>query len=421
MASTAISPEASWSAAAEVRPLRIVLFMFDFALTGVVRNAVRLANGLAAEGHEVILLVCREDGRDRHMIDAGIRIETLPADRDASPKSRGLALAAAIGPLRRRLRDLQPDILMSAGNHGHLPVLVASLGMKDMRRVLRISNEPDHIGDTGLMRQVRNLLLRLMVRGADRLLLVSRHLARHPVLASALEQGKVAFTPNGVDIANIDRLKRQPCAHPWIADRDIPLVVSVGRLAQHKNFATLIRAVALANAERPLRLLIVGGGTEAQRQKLMALAEELGIADRIDLVGEQPNPFPFVAGASAFVLPSLWEGCSNALLEALACEVPVVASLAAGNAQELLGYGRFGLLIDPASASDMAEAILWQTGPDPVRPGQRAWSYDAHEALARACAAVTGAARERAHGGATVIGRPARTGRGRRLASTAAR
>jgi glycosyltransferase involved in cell wall biosynthesis len=150
----------------------------------------------------------------------------------------------------------------------------------------------------------------------------------------------------------------------------------------------LVRAVAHAARERPLRLIILGGGTTEERLRLQQLARDLGIGDAVHLQDEVANPFPFIARASTFALPSLWEGSSNVLLEALACNVPIVAARSAGNAQEVLGYGRFGLLVEPQDVEGMARAILYQASPGACRPGTRANDFAAATALARACAAL---------------------------------
>lgn len=364
--------------------------MFDFDLTGVVANAVRLANALAERGHEVAMLVCRDAGREHHRLDPRIEI-LVEADPTGKEPARALALLRAIPGIRRRLRAIRPDILLSAGNHGHLPVLAASWRLAGLQRVLRISNEPDHPGDGVLLRLLRNLLLRLVTHLADRLLLVSPRLARHRALSAACEEGRATVAANGVAADRIRRLAAERCDHPW-AVRDVPLVVAVGRLARQKNFATLLRAVALANRRRPVNLLVVGRGSAAARLKLVGLAERLGIGGRVDFLGERGNPFPYMRAASVFVLPSLWEGRSNVLLEAMACGVPIVASRTAGDAEELLGYGRFGLLVDPMDAEGMAAAMLLQTGPDVCRPEQRVDAFDEREAVARVCAALTGMA-----------------------------
>jgi glycosyltransferase involved in cell wall biosynthesis len=372
-------------------PLCFAVFMYDFALTGVVANAVRLANALAAAGHETYLLVCSEGGRAHHEIDPRVMVAVAPPPRLRI--SRGLALAAAIPGIRKRLRMLRPDVLLSAGNHGHLAMLAASWGLPAMQRVVRISNEPDHPGDASLLRALRRALLGIVARLADRLMLVSPRLARHPSLAAASREGRTAVVANGVAIDRVRRKAAEPCGHRWAGQAD-PLVVTVGRLARQKNLPTLIRAVALANARRPLNLLVIGGGSNARRAKLLALADSLGIAGRVEFAGERPNPYPYMRAASAFVLPSLWEGRSNVLLEAMACDVPIVASNSAGDAAELLDYGRFGVLVEPEDPAAMAEAILRQVGSDPVRPGGSSSRYDQAKAIAEACTVLVDGALE---------------------------
>jgi glycosyltransferase involved in cell wall biosynthesis len=365
--------------------LCFAIFMFDFARTGVVANAVRLANALAGEGHETYLLVCDGGGRASHEIDPRVTIvvERPPRFR----RSRGLALAAAIPGIRRQLLLIRPDVLLSAGNHGHLATLAASWGLPAMQRVVRISNEPDHPGDPSLLRLLRRALLSVVARLADRLMLVSPRLARHPSLAAASREGRTAVVANGVAVDRVRRMAAEPCDHRWAGQAD-PLVVTVGRLARQKNLPTLLRAVALANTRRPLNLLVIGSGSEAKRAELLALANSLGIADRVDFAGERANPYPYIRAASAFVLPSLWEGRSNVLLEAMACEVPIVASNTAGDAAELLDYGRFGVLVGPGDPAAMAQAILRQVGPHPVRPGDSSSRYDQAKAIAEACAVL---------------------------------
>jgi glycosyltransferase involved in cell wall biosynthesis len=364
----------------------VALFMFDFARTGVVANAVRLANALAARGYRVILLVCRAEGQAAHRLDPAVKV--IEARGIAAGRlPRGMALLASVPALRRALRRLAPDILLSAGNHAHGAAMAAAAGLPRLRRVLRISNDLDHPGNGPLTRLLRRLVHTAVLGQADQLVLVSAHLARHPLLASALAERRAVIAANGIAVDEVRRLAAMPVAHPWLGDA-VPVVVAVGRLVRHKNFATLIRAFAQAAATQPMRLLIIGGGAQAERRRLENLAAALGVAEVVRLEGELANPLPLVAGSATFVLPSLWEGASNALLEALACNVPVVAARSAGNAQEVLGYGRFGLLVDPLDVAGMAQAILYQTSVGACRPAGRANEFSAVAALARACNAV---------------------------------
>ena len=371
----------------DARPVSrtIALFMFDFALTGVVLNAVRIANALVARGHDVTILVCRDGGDGRKALDRRVRVALVAGPLRRA--KRGVVLAAAVPDLRRALKALQPSVLLSVGNHGHLAALIASQGLAGMRRVLRISNEPDHPGDGRIKRAIRRACQKAMIDRADQILLVSPHLARTAVLQRARAEGRAAITPNGVDTHAIQMRAQAACDHRWIASGR-PFVVTVGRLARQKNHGRLIEALAIANRTRDIGLMIVGGGSAEAFAALRAQAAELGIADRVALVGEVANPLPYVRAARAFILPSLWEGFSNALLEALACGTPIVASTTAGSAPDVLANGRYGLLVEPHDVSAMAAAILRQSGTDAVRPGDRALDFEADKAIARVCVAM---------------------------------
>ena len=94
-----------------------------------------------------------------------------------------------------------------------------------------------------------------------------------------------------------------------------PVIVSVGRLVRAKDYATLIRAFARLRRQRPYRLILIGAGR--QRARLAALARRLGVAGDLDLAGHLSNPFPLVAAADLFVLPSQQENFAIAVAEAL--------------------------------------------------------------------------------------------------------
>src|SRR5205085_9029092 len=83
-------------------------------------------------------------------------------------------------------------------------------------------------------------------------------------------------------------------------------IVAVGRLSRVKRFDLLIRAVKLASTQRPMELFIIGDG--AERARLQSLIDELGVRDRVHLLGERSNPHPFTSRADVFALSSDYEG-----------------------------------------------------------------------------------------------------------------
>jgi glycosyltransferase involved in cell wall biosynthesis len=112
----------------------------------------------------------------------------------------------------------------------------------------------------------------------------------------------------------------------------------------------------IVNARRPARLIVIGEGP--LRAELVAEAAELGIGERVDLPGFQPNPYPFLSAASAFALSSAYEGLPHVLVEALACGAPSVSTDCRSGAAEVLDGGLYGLLVPVGNADALAEAIL---------------------------------------------------------------
>lgn len=356
----------------------VVLFTAALARDGVARNTVNLARALLARGAQV--QVVSLDGGP--LADELVQADIVRLGR--APGPRPLALALAVPGLAQHLVRTRPQAVVSMGNHAHLAVWAALRGLPQVPRLYRISNDPFHPGDAAPARLLREMGLRLIAADATRLISVSAAAAQRPVFDRARALGRLALTPNGVDAAAIASRAAEPCGHPWAADGQ-PYLVTVGRLHRQKNCEALIEALAIlrAHGRRNLRLLILGRGKPAARRALEARARRLGLGHAVRLEGEVENPFPLVARAAAYVLPSRWEGASNSLLEALACGVPTVAAVTAGSAPEVLAGGRYGALAEPDPQS-LARAVARQLDPvTRIAPQDRARDYDLAAALDR--------------------------------------
>lgn len=353
---------------------RLQIFVSDLSATGVVRNAVAIANHAAGVGYDVRLLTCSARGVLAGEVDPAVTIVEL-LDQAIGALPRRSQLKQVFMAYRRHSRDWRPDILFSAGNHGHLLSTFAWLGLPGTK-LLRISNDIRHGTPSPSARLWRNLKFRAMTMLADRLVLVSRAHGGNGLLSTMVARGKALVIANGVDVQAVRDLSLKVCPHPWAADRDTPFILAVGRHVKQKNFAMLLKAFAVARSQRPMRLVVLGDGEAGESVKLHKLAVGLGVASDVSFIPPTDNPFPYMAAAHALALPSLWEGSSNVLLEALACETPVVASRTAGDAEQLLANGKFGLLVDPSDELGLAEALLKQTGRSPVSPAGRALAFN---------------------------------------------
>jgi glycosyltransferase involved in cell wall biosynthesis len=136
-------------------------------------------------------------------------------------------------------------------------------------------------------------------------------------------------------------------------ERSRPLLVSVGRLKAPKDFVTLARALAALPAES-FDALIVGGGPD--RAALEDELRRLGLEHRVRLAGERPDVPDLLAAGDVFVLSSRSEGLPVSVLEAMAAELPVVASRV-GGLRELVVDDETGFLVTPGSSRDLAAAL----------------------------------------------------------------
>jgi glycosyltransferase involved in cell wall biosynthesis len=171
------------------------------------------------------------------------------------------------------------------------------------------------------------------------------------VLAERADGTHASTIPNGVDVDFF-----RPAAHPP-DDRSVRCLF-VGRFQSQKNLPYLMEQFAKVakRSDTTLRLTLVGDGP--QRGKLEVLARELGIKDRVEWTGwlDKHSLRNAYQAADIFVNPSLYEGMPNAVLEAMACGLPVVASRVPGN-DELIQDGYNGSLFSLDDPNGLSAAV----------------------------------------------------------------
>lgn len=174
--------------------------------------------------------------------------------------------------------------------------------------------------------------------------------------AAGVPKQRLVLLDNGIDTADYARRRTVREAKGLLGfPAASQLIGAVGRLSGEKAFDVLIRAVhALLKTGRDVRLVIVGEGGE--RAALERLVAELGLADRVTLAGWQTDVRGYFEAMDAFALSSLREGLPNVLLEAMALEVPVVATRVNG-VPRLVQDGENGLLVEAGDPIPLAAAL----------------------------------------------------------------
>jgi sugar transferase (PEP-CTERM/EpsH1 system associated) len=198
----------------------------------------------------------------------------------------------------------------------------------------------------------RYALNRLTHPLADRITCVSEQVADFVVQRMGVPPEKTIVIPNGLELEDFDSLPTSEEARSALnLPSDEALIGTVTRLNQVKRVDVLLEASARLQRAHTV---IVGDGPE--RTRLEAMAHRLGLAARVHFVGQQLDVRPWLAALDAFVLSSDWEGMSNALLEAMAAGLPVVAT-AVGGTPEVVVEDVTGFLVPSGDPVALAEAI----------------------------------------------------------------
>jgi len=215
---------------------------------------------------------------------------------------------------------------------------------------------------------------RLWLRRFDKLVAVSDDV-KAKLLKSHFQSGKIELIHNGIDLKRFQTKQNTTAFRRRLKiSADAIVIGSVGRLAEEKGHAILLSTLAKLAPKFPeLRLLFVGDGE--RREELQNQTRRLGLEAKVSFLGIQRNIPELLSLMDVFVLPSLTEGFPLALLEAMAAKKPVVAS-AVGDIPKIIQHGKNGILVEPADANGLANAIarLVENKPRAMALGENAYS-----------------------------------------------
>lgn len=338
------------------RPLRILIGADTFPpdVNGAAQFARRLAVGLARLGHEVHV-VCPATATDvGATVDDGIIVHRLPAHRTpVHPTFRVCLPWRARRAVAALLDGLRPDVVHA---QAHFIVGRALINEAARRRVPVVATNhfmPENLFDYAkIPRRLRTYAARKAYADLARVFArADRVTAPTPRAAELLRQGGLPMevTPVSCGI-DIDKYRRVSA----VTDR--PTILFVGRLDEEKNVDRLIRAHAMLPDTLEARLEIVGDGS--QRDRLEALAGELGARDRVRFLGYAPDDelLRAYARATVFAMPGTAELQSLVTMEAMSAGKPVVAADAMA-LPHLVRHGRNGFLFPPADVSALAARL----------------------------------------------------------------
>ena len=299
--------------------MKIVLIIPSLDAGGAERMLSELANYWSAQGHQVSIVHMKPDGYvSFYPLHASISMVPMSSGRLAHPDSqigKSLIYLKAIFHVRKKIKKIQPDIVISFLKTTNMVTLLATHGLSIP---IIISERSDPTND-------RNSIIFDWIR--QRLYTRARQIVMQTESAAAffkpIFKDRIRILPNWV---------RCPQTIKSSAELQQPVqnIISVGRLISSKGFEDLIQSFNQLASDCPdIQLTIYGEGP--QRSAIETLIRSLGLQNRVYLPGTIQNVAKVLTQSDLFVFSSQHEGFPNVLCEALSVGLPVIASDCSGN------------------------------------------------------------------------------------------
>lgn len=335
------------------RKLLVSILLPKLSGGGISRTRTTLARGLLRSGCADVEFILEKDG--------GALQGLVPDDASVHvvgrQRFRGMASVLA-----DYLKTRRPHVLLASKELHSFAALLARRKSGAPTAIfptlhgnfaMRLTHNRSGFEAAWLPRAVRFSYMR-----ANRVVCVSEGASEGLIASTGLPREKVVTIHNPFDLDAIrHEAASDQVSHPWLSQgRDVPCLLAAGRLAEEKDYVTLLRAMQRIVTQRKIRLVILGEGPK--RRELETLITELGLQEHVAMPGFVHNPFPDIAACDQFVLSSKWEGLPGVLVQALALGRNVVSTDCPHGPREILKNGEIGGLVPLGDHAALASTII---------------------------------------------------------------
>jgi glycosyltransferase involved in cell wall biosynthesis len=298
-------------------------------------------------------------------VSAAFRDESRPGLETHAAGMRGLWDVPAMSRLVRFCRRWRPDVIhtqLSRADWIGRP-LARALGVPVISTIHNVHSRMYHAEFHPVVARLGLALDRWSSKFTTRFIAVSTGV-RRDLEAQGVPADQIVVIHNGLNLeGRRPAIPREVVRRTWNAATDDVVVGTVALLKAQKGLSFLVEAARIATAvNQRLRFVHIGDGP--LRDEVTRQVAAAGLGDRFRLLDRQRDPVALMSGMDIFALPSLWEGLPIALLEAMSSGLPAVGTAVSG-IEEVIDHDRTGLLVPPADAGALANAIL-QLAADPA-------------------------------------------------------
>ena len=314
---------------------------------GIARVFFNLMQTMLDDGIEVHLFLDNQSGNLYSQIPNGVKVFL----------GKGSVRKSAWA-FRSYLRAKRPIALITAHAHVNIAsIIIKKLAFVPTKLIATIHTATSRDDKAGkpIVKKLNTLSSRIIYPLADEIVAVSNAVADDLARYLKMNRSRIKTIYNPVVTKSLLEKAAQKAEHRFF-DADVPVLISVGRLSEQKDFPNLIKAFYIVKKQLDARLIILGEGED--RKALEDLVQDLQLSDFIDMPGFVDNPYAFMAASDLFVSSSAWEGLPTVLIEAMASGSNVVATDCPGGTSEILEAGKYGAMVPVNNSQALAEAII---------------------------------------------------------------
>lgn len=332
---------------------KIIIFTEGLGQGGVERSVSSLSHALV-EYFDVYVVIC--DPIELVLLDYGGELISIDVDSKTENHIHERIMAILLGTikLRRLKKRINADLCISFKETQNLINILSGFS----KNIISV-REYKSVGTRlkGFLRFVSRFVFYAIYSCSSKIVSLSDGINEDIQYFYFLNPKKIVTINNGYNFDEIEKESRESLGEHEYIFKGYNIILTVGRCVYEKAQIHLIRAFSRLEVDKlRLRLVILGDGSYSP--VLLRKAEELGLKDKIFLLGYQKNPYKYMKRSKIFVLSSLYEGFGNVLIEAMVCKLPIISADCPTGPREIFGFNNYGSSLPVENLVFLTNAIL---------------------------------------------------------------